>query len=72
MDNQINTGKIKIDGMEYEVSDLSDAAKIQLVNLQFVEEQIQYLKNQLAVADTARLGYNAAIKKELVAPDAAD
>ena len=57
--------KIKIDGKEYELSELSDKAKEQLVNLQFVDTQIQQLNNEWAVADTARIGYTNALKSEL-------
>ena len=57
--------KIKIDGKEHTLSDLSDKAKEQLVNLQFVDTQIQQLNNEWAVADTARIGYTNALKSEL-------
>jgi len=57
--------KIKIDGKEYEIDNLSDEAKVQLTNLQFVDAQIQQLNNELAISDTARIGYSSALKKEL-------
>jgi ribosomal protein L29 len=57
--------KIKIDGKEYELANLSDEAKAQLTNLQFVDAQIQQLNNELAISDTARIGYTGALKKEL-------
>ena len=57
--------KINIDGKEYTLSELSDKAKEQLVNLQFVDTQIQQLNNEWAVADTARIGYTNALKSEL-------
>ena len=57
--------KINIDGKEYTLSELSDKAKEQLVNLQFVDTQIQQLNNEWAVADTARIGYTNALKAEL-------
>ena len=57
--------KITIDGKEYTLNSLSDAAKSQLQNIQFVEAQIQQLNNEWAVADTARLGYTNALKNEL-------
>ena len=58
--------KITIDEVEYNLSDLSDNAKAQLVNIQFVDAQIQQLNNEWAVADTARMGYSNALKAELV------
>ena len=57
--------KINIDGKEYSLSDLSDKAKEQLLNLQFVDAQIQQLNNEWAIADTARIGYTRALKIEL-------
>ena len=57
--------KITIDEVEYSVDTLSDEAQKQLLNIQFVDNQIQQLNNELAVADTARIGYTKALKKEL-------
>ena len=59
-------GIITVDSDEYEISKMSDAAKAQLSNIQFVDEQIQQLQNEWAVSDTARLGYQAALKGELL------
>jgi len=57
--------KVSIDGTEYILDDLSDNAKAQLLNIQFVDAQIQQLNNEWAVADTARIGYTRALKVEL-------
>ena len=57
--------KVSIDGTEYALDDLSDNAKAQLMNIQFVDAQIQQLNNEWAVADTARIGYTRALKSEL-------
>lgn len=57
--------KINIDGKEYVLSELSDNARAQVANLQFVDAQIQQLNNEWAVADTARIGYTSALKSEL-------
>lgn len=57
--------KVTIDDIEYNVSDLSENAKAQLTNIQFVDAKIQQLNNEWAVADTARIGYTAALKAEL-------
>ena len=56
--------KVSIDGTEYVLDDLSDNAKAQLLNIQFVDAQIQQLNNEWAVADTARIGYTRALKSE--------
>ena len=57
--------KITIDGKEYIVDDLSENAKKQLININFVDSQLQQLNNEWAIADTARIGYTNALKKEL-------
>ena len=57
--------KINIDGKEYALSELSDNARAQVANLQFVDAQIQQLNNEWAVSDTARIGYTNALKAEL-------
>ena len=57
--------KITIDDVEYNLDDLSENAKVQLGNLQFVDTQLQQLNNELAVSDTARIGYTNALKGEL-------
>ena len=56
---------ITFDGKTHKIADLSDAAKSNLRNIGFVDQQIQQLKNELAVADTARIGYTNALKKEM-------
>ena len=56
--------KIEIDGVEYDLNNLSDNAKAQLINIQFVDGQLQQLNNEWAVCDTARIGYTNALKAE--------
>ena len=56
---------IKIDGTDYNIDDLSDAAKTQLANIRFCDQQLIQLQNEWAVADTARIGYSNALKGEL-------
>ena len=57
--------KITIDGNDYSVSELSENTTNQLANIQFVDEQIQQIRNKLAMADKARLEYNDALNIEL-------
>ena len=57
--------KIKIAELEYNTEDLSDNGKAQLASLQFLEVQMQKLKNEIAVYQTARIGYVGALKAEL-------
>lgn len=59
------TEKITIEGNNYNLGDLSEAAKDQLRNIQFVEAQLLQLRNELAISDTARLAYTSALKVEL-------
>ena len=56
---------VTIDGIEYKLDNLSDDAKNQIANIQFVDAQLQQLNNEWAVSDTARIGYFNALKAEL-------
>ena len=57
--------KITIDNMEYDLSNASHEAKAQIANLQFVNEQILQRNNELQIAETAKIGYTRALKREL-------
>ena len=57
--------KITIDGKEYPTDNLSENAQKIVASLRFVEEELQRRRNQLAIADTARMGYANALKREL-------
>ena len=65
MVNETEEQTVSIDGIEYSLSDLSDEAKTQLRNIQFVDAQLMQLNNEWAVADTARIGYTNALKQEI-------
>ena len=54
--------KINIDGVEFLLRDLSDEAKAQIQSLQFVEAEIRRLNALVAVASTARMAYQTALK----------
>ena len=56
---------ITIDGKTYKLADLSEQARAQLANIRFCDERMQQLRNELAVSDTARMGYSNALKREL-------
>jgi len=56
---------ITIDGDEYDLSNASSEAETQLKNLQFVNEQIIQRNNELQIAQTAKIGYSRALKREL-------
>ena len=57
--------KMTIDGKEYDTDTLSDQARATIASLQFVDARIQQLRNELAIADTARIAYARALKGEL-------
>lgn len=57
--------KITIDGVEYNTEDLSENGKAQLASLQFLEVQMNKLKSEIAVYQTARNSYSKALKEEL-------
>lgn len=67
-----DTQKITVDDVEYKLDDLSDNAKIQLANIQFVDAQLQQLNNEWAVSDTARIGYTNALKTELTKTESSE
>ena len=52
--------KIKIDEMEYNTEDLSEEGLAQLRSLQFLETQMQKLRNEIAVYQTAQRTYSRA------------
>ena len=67
-----NAQKITVDDVEYNLDDFSDDAKSQLASIQFVDAQLQQLSNELAVSDTARIGYTNALKAELANKEASE
>jgi hypothetical protein len=48
---------ITIDGTEYDTDLMTDEAKAQLASIQFVDQKIETLKNEIAVMSTARQAY---------------
>lgn len=66
---KVDEKKITIDNVEYIIDELSDNAKAQIANINFVDSRIQQLDNEWAISDTARIGYTNALKAELKKPD---
>ena len=54
-----------IDDKEYNIADLSESAKSQIVNLGVVDQEIANLKQQLAIMQTARNAYGSALNTEV-------
>lgn len=61
---------IKIDEKDYELDQLSDAAKAQLASLQFVDAELQRLSFQIAALQTARMAYARELNEALAATQA--
>ena len=53
---------IKIDDTEYELDSLSEEAKAQLTALQATDRRILEAQQDLAILQTARIAYAAALK----------
>jgi hypothetical protein len=64
---QNTTASVNIDGVDYPLDQLSEGARDQLLNLQGTDREIIRLKQQLAIFQTARAAYAAALKRELPA-----
>ena len=56
---------ITIDGKEYDLDSLNNAAKEQLASLQFAQNEIKRLEGQIAIHKTAAAAYSSALKEEL-------
>lgn len=52
---------LTLNGKDYDVNQLSDAARAQVTNIQVVDAEISRLQQQLAIAQTARNAYVAAL-----------
>jgi hypothetical protein len=57
--------EVTVHGVSYKVSELSEEAQGQVANLQFVDAQMAQLNSQLAVYQTARNAYEAALQQLL-------
>lgn len=62
---------ITINGTTYAFSDLSEAARTQLANVQAVDAEIARLQVQMGIARTARNAFVGALEAALQAPAAA-
>lgn len=60
-----DTNSLSIDGVNYNLNDLGDSARSALVSMQYCDNMIRRIQNEMAVADTARLAYKAALKKQI-------
>ena len=65
MAEKVKENKLIIDSVEYSLDNLSESGKASLNSIKFIEKQLQQLNNEIAVADTARIGYSNALKHEM-------
>ena len=61
------TGTVNIDDVEYSMDQLSEEARNQVFNLRATDMEITRLRQQLAIYQTARGAYAAALKAALPA-----
>jgi len=57
--------KLTIDDIDYNTEDLTENGRVQLGNLQFIEAQLQRLRNEIAVYQTAQNAYLTVLKAEI-------
>ena len=62
--------KIKLDGKEYEVENLSDRAQAMLESLQFSTKRINELKNMQVLLQRAKNSYLDSLKQEMISQKA--
>ena len=65
MNNIPEKQSVTVDGVDYPFENLSDVAKSNIISIQFSDEQILQLQNELAISNTARNGYIRALTNEL-------
>jgi len=62
----------QFDGKTYDTDEISEDAKRTIASLGFIEERIQQKRNELAIADTARIAYTRALKRQMARAVEAD
>ena len=58
--------KIKFEDNQYNLDDLSDSAKKKLLNLQFIDNKLQELRNMQALLQRAKNSYLDSLRKEII------
>jgi len=62
---EVEETTITIDEKEYLIESLSDEAKAQIISMRVADQEIQALNHKLALAQTARNAYAAAVREAL-------
>ena len=60
------TQRFKIDGIEYETSDLSEEAKALVVHMSHVQLRLNEISNNMALLAKAKNGYIEDMKTEII------
>lgn len=60
------TKRFQIDGIDYNTNDFNSEAKIIMVQLSFVYERLNELKNNMALLSKAKNGYIEDLKTEII------
>tara|TARA_B110000003_G_scaffold210892_1_gene209865 strand:- start:64 stop:291 length:228 start_codon:yes stop_codon:yes gene_type:complete len=57
--------KLRLDDIEYNTEDLSERGQATLKSLQFLEHQLQKMRNEIAIYNTAKRAYVSALESEI-------
>ena len=60
------SGRVRIDGKEYEVEQLNEELKKIVTELAFVQSKLNELENKMALLSRAKNGYISDLKSEIV------
>jgi hypothetical protein len=60
------TGKVRIDGEDYDLSSLTEEARSQLDSIKFADAQIAELKNMQALLTRAKKSYIDGLEREII------
>tara|TARA_B100001093_G_scaffold514661_1_gene589212 strand:- start:1300 stop:1536 length:237 start_codon:yes stop_codon:yes gene_type:complete len=61
--------RVTVDDIEYNTEDLTETGRATLASLQFLESQMQQMRNEMSVYRVAQLSYIAALKVEIERSD---
>lgn len=61
--------KVRINDVDYDMADMPEKVREQLMNLRFAESEVRRLQAQLAIAQTAKNAYQQALVAELQKQD---
>ena len=62
--------KIRLDDMEYDVQNLTDKARSNLISFKFATNRIEELTNITALLQRAKISYMDSLKKEMLSSKA--